>query len=250
MRERRADELGSRLRDCWIDVGGPHFSPSAGATSEELSEFERLHGLLLPDDLRGYLAIVNGMRELDADDHITSFWGLGRMKPVGDVYLLLSPHRCSRGDFVICDILIDSFWYAIRLDPIGRDVGSVVMWGVRNHPVIVARSFREFVEIYLADRASLPKGLPAIEDADVCPVHDLPMNRRRVGPWYGAAPKALLGVSEEAMRDFPYSGDGLWGGPQAPAKPRSWIEPVCDRCALARRDWIAGYGRTAGDPPT
>ncbi len=249
MRERRKEELGNLLRDVWIDTGGAYFSPCQGATPEELSVFEHRHGLLLPDDVRSYLATVDGMRDGDSDDQVTSFWGLGRMKPIGDVYPCQSPHPCSRGNFVICDILIDSFWYAIRLDSASREFGRVVMWGVRDHPVTVARSFGDFVEIYLADRSSLATGLPAIEDLEVCPAHNISMNRREVGPWYGLFPKTMLGIWEAAVLDFPYSGAGHWGGEHAPVRRSTWIEPVCDRCARARRAWIAGDRRTAVDPP-
>jgi hypothetical protein len=56
-----------------------------GVLPGQLDDFERRHGVRLPEDMRRYFAIVDGMgpRDLDRmDSRQYSFWDLGSLIPV------------------------------------------------------------------------------------------------------------------------------------------------------------------------
>jgi cell wall assembly regulator SMI1 len=52
---------------------------NAGATEQELSEFEMRFGLTLPPDFRYFYSQVNGMPDLESDARLFSLWPLSRM---------------------------------------------------------------------------------------------------------------------------------------------------------------------------
>jgi hypothetical protein len=221
-------------------VGGSSFTLRPGARAEEVSAFERGRALTLPADFREYLMTVNGMESGDSDDYMTSFWGLDRLKPVSEVYSPIAGHPAAPGDLVICDIMLDCFWYALRTGACGPTAGEVVMWGTRDFPIKVARSFTEFAAAYEADHLSLPRGLPEIDRPTTCPVHGVEMRVGQVGPWYGEAlGPTTPSIYEAAVTEFPFPGVGHWGyEPVPPPEPRTWSEAVCPRCAHDRAEWI------------
>jgi hypothetical protein len=161
---RDPSDLGSRLRACWSTRDPRHFHLRDGATDAEIAAFERTHLVRLPEDLTGYLAAVDGMEPDETDEEVTSFWGLDRIRPAVEVYprdVACRSLSDARRYFVLCDVLIDSFWYAIRLGPRPGEPNPVVQWGCEvNRPV--AASFTEFAEAYLADPTVLPVGLKAL----------------------------------------------------------------------------------------
>ena len=137
-----------------------------GAAQSEIDAFEARYGVRLPLDLRDYLRAVNGMDSGNTDSQMTNFWGLDRIQP--------APLYCHGGKgaypdaeaaryFILCDIMIDSFWYTIRLtdDPAGPS--PIVVWGIEEEPGVVARSFTEFLEAYLQDPGVLPSGMMRLQ---------------------------------------------------------------------------------------
>ena len=153
------------LREYWTTglsglTRGPH-EIRAGATPEALAEFEGRFQVKLPDDFRAYLSTVNGMGRHDWDGDTTSWWGLDRIRPIGEHYAHVSSHPDSQRDFVICDFLMDCLWYAIRLRGEAPELGEILIWA-DERPLVVARSFAEFLETYLANPGSLGR-LPQIE---------------------------------------------------------------------------------------
>jgi hypothetical protein len=159
--------IGERLNSFWLAQGMP---PRSRATEKQLQRFELRYGVPLPPDLRDYFALVDGMDDTWAwdEDHF-SFWTLARVESASESYAdqFLKDQSSY---FVFADYLISSTVYAIHLTPQGGK-GNLVM-GIRvggtfckrKYEVgIMADSFSEFAERYLADdmsRQKLGVGLP------------------------------------------------------------------------------------------
>ena len=146
------------LIHAWSASGGIR----PGATVAEIETFESRYGVRLPPDFRAYLLAVNGMHPNQTDRHCTHFWGLDRIQPAA-AYHPSAKHPFSDVEaaryFIFCDILIDAFWYAIRLSSEPDVPSPVCMWadgGVK----IVARSFTEFTEEHVGDPGVLLMEFP------------------------------------------------------------------------------------------
>jgi hypothetical protein len=136
-----------------------------GCSSRALDAFEARIGARLPADLREFLACANGL-EVDQDGF--SFWPLEEYETfakVADEYPPNTPRVPDSGSyFVFCDYLTWCWGYAIRLRAEGEgDQESLVVPIGMNEMYTVARSFSEFLDLYLADSPMLyrtPDPLP------------------------------------------------------------------------------------------
>ena len=99
-----------------------------------------------PADMRSYFRVLNGTGSsyADGDDFLLCFWALEKLEPV--------PEWTEMGKdnarwFVFADQRFSANDYAIRLTP---DLGPNTVC-VKEGKREVARSFSEFVELYLID---------------------------------------------------------------------------------------------------
>jgi hypothetical protein len=154
--------VGERLKHFWLAQG---MQARSGAAEPELQNFESRYGVQLPPDLREYFAVVDGGDGTFSFDDKFLFWPLAEVERASDWY-----RDQFLGDqssyFVFADYLLQSRCYAIQLTPQGGQKSLVI--GIssfdRNYEVdIMADSFSEFAERYLADdmsRLELGLGLP------------------------------------------------------------------------------------------
>jgi len=54
--------------------------PNPGASQAELDNLHALLGRELPDDIREFYTLVNGMLEAVYDRHVVSFWSIGEIR--------------------------------------------------------------------------------------------------------------------------------------------------------------------------
>jgi hypothetical protein len=129
------------------------------ATEDDLMRFELLHEATLPFDVRDYFLAVNGMLQKsphDTDSEMFTFWPLQMMTRVTDEPGLGGPQWKSPTGwrpekyFLFVDYMQSCWAYAIRLDGRAIDRGEVVDVGTLK-PRVVARSFSEFVDMYVRD---------------------------------------------------------------------------------------------------
>lgn len=133
---------------------------TAGNSELQIREFERQNQVKLPSDFREYFLTLNGMKPglYDGEDSEGfSFWELARVRTITEEYVRVgmeNDYPASESFFIFADYLQWSWAYAIRLSLNLSESGSVILAGY-EHPVIVAASFSEFVDLYLADSAKL-----------------------------------------------------------------------------------------------
>ena len=139
---------------------------AAGVSEEGLRRFETKYGvrLLSVPDFGEYLLNLDGMAQIgghDCDGKGFAFWPLSRIKSV--------PEECAENKvevprfddigiyFAFADYMQWSWAYAICVAP--NQLGQILQFGTRS-PRIVADSFSQFVDAYLADSEQLylPQG--------------------------------------------------------------------------------------------
>ncbi|MBI3826702.1 MAG: SMI1/KNR4 family protein [Candidatus Rokubacteria bacterium] len=118
-----------------------------GAEEAALRDFERLHGVSLPEDFRLYLATVDGMHEMEWDSDLIHFWRLEEMRSLLEEISKVEDPEPLRGFFVFADHSIWAHGYAIRLTSDYDDAGRVVL--VHSRIGTIAHSFTEFLQLYL-----------------------------------------------------------------------------------------------------
>ena len=133
-----------------------------GCHPDSLREFEDRNRIVLPNEMREYFLLADGMNEEFAQDRKGfAFWPLPRLVPVEEEVERHTPFlQHFPGDsnfFVFADYLDWSWAYAIRLKP--GSTARVVIVG-KDAPEIVAESFEAFVDLYLADAPALYEGVP------------------------------------------------------------------------------------------
>jgi|GEM_PF-1766961 len=146
----------------WKSLG---LATRPGCSTRALDAFEARIGARLPADLREFLACANGL-EVDQDGF--SFWPLEEYETfakVADEYALNTPRVPDpESYFVFSDYLTWCWGYAIRLRAEGEgDQENLVVPIGMNEMYTVARSFSEFLDLYLADSSTLyhvPDPLP------------------------------------------------------------------------------------------
>jgi len=126
-----------------------------GVRDDEVAAFEARYDVRLPVELIDYLKVANGLAAHHSDDELTGFWGLDRIQPAVSFY----PHGQysltdveARSWFIYCDVMIDSYWWAIRLDSERQGGAPVRTWGDGGDgAVVTVDSLTQFFEAYLAD---------------------------------------------------------------------------------------------------
>jgi len=139
--------IGENLKQFWR-CQGIRFLP--GAREEELTIFETKYEVLLPKDLREYLAAVNGFEGTDywvSDNNLITFLTLSEIKPLSEYW---SPKvEEAPAYFVFADYSISAHLYAILLRSTRLNKNPVVV--VYDDKLVeIAPSFSEFVKSYLA----------------------------------------------------------------------------------------------------
>lgn len=123
----------------------------AGCPAGALDAFEARTGRVLPADLRAFLGAANGV---EWDDGFC-FWPVDAyapFDPVAELHARDCPRPADAGSyFAFCDYLHWSWGYAIRLGrPGNAESGNEVVPIGMNQMFVIARSFSEFVDLYLA----------------------------------------------------------------------------------------------------
>ncbi|MCD9019844.1 SMI1/KNR4 family protein [Parachryseolinea silvisoli] len=139
-----------------------HGRSISGATDEEISLFQQKNNVLLPSDLISYFRLLNGTRE--PLDSLFEFFSISRVKSIFDEYQdwegippyreLLNKIEDSRTLFVFANYSFHLFSYAIRLDPENLLKNEVFILCGGDFRMI-SDSFTEFMDLYLADSATL-----------------------------------------------------------------------------------------------
>ena len=140
-------------------------SVPAGCDQATIKEFERVHGVTLPPDMRAYLSLADGMNQTfkdSCDKDGFAFYPLDLIESVPTFgRRFTSPLvRFSSDDdfFVFADYLQLSWAYAIRI----RGEGNRVLIVGKQVPEIVAESFEDFVGLYVLGSPVLYTGVPLV----------------------------------------------------------------------------------------
>ena len=131
----------------------------AGATEAFISAFEKRHAVIMPEDLRTYFSDLNGT----AGDYaygLIRFWGLEEVRSIREEIAAKSECEAviqskysdavenSDSYFVFADFMHEAQLYAIYLS--SRDVLNQVILLDGESPTVVADSFSDFLERYIA----------------------------------------------------------------------------------------------------
>jgi hypothetical protein len=119
---------------------------NAGATEAELAAFEEHYDLALPAEFRHFYSVVNGMPDLEADQHFFSLWPLARMIEENEGVLVERSSPPQRIEIVFGDVLIDSYRYILAQTGEGQFFVKV-----QGDKEILGNSFAHFWERYLSE---------------------------------------------------------------------------------------------------
>lgn len=149
MQTQNPDTL-SRLLSHWRSAGVKLRPP---ASLQEIEAFERRAGVRLPNDMRDYLLLADGMEEFDMDADLFSFWQLSRIVPIS--VLLPEPHYEAYRNvpdahhcFCFADWSINADVYSIHLS---SDASKPIRFSGLGPRYLPFTSFTEFVEAYFKD---------------------------------------------------------------------------------------------------
>jgi hypothetical protein len=124
--------------------------PNAGASDTTIDQLERRVGTTLPDDVRSFFALADGLEDGYTDEYLLSFWSVKKILsevPTADFWRLA--HQMDPRDTPIADFLINSWFVFLRR--LGE--GRVGVW-VEGVGLELA-SLTEFFERYETDPDSL-----------------------------------------------------------------------------------------------
>jgi hypothetical protein len=147
-----------KLWDYWNAQG---LKIAAGATGREVHSFESLNSVILPPDFRDYILTVNGMFqdfENSSDQKGFAFWPLNQMTNAAQE--LANRPSAEPGPtnlqsyFIFADYMHRSWAYAINLGTDPAKAGHIIHVDTLR-PKVVARSFTEFVNLYVQDAGAL-----------------------------------------------------------------------------------------------
>lgn len=133
-----------------------------GATHEKITYFEKLHGVIMPADLRTYFMVADGMGAADhwAEDHdMLSFLRLPDPKDAelpNDSINYVAPlsvvwpskPRLPNDLFVIVDWSFHAFVICARMS-VNPAVISEIYFFDGDTPLLLTSSFTEFLELYV-----------------------------------------------------------------------------------------------------
>ena len=122
----------------------------SGASLADIHGFMERNHVIIPDDLYEYFSMVNGI--LDFDEHMMAFWPLDKFASLAEVDNDANRIEIEDADrlFVFADFMIESNYYAIRLYGDHAEENVVVSTAAPS-PYVVARSFSEFLRMYMDD---------------------------------------------------------------------------------------------------
>ena len=135
-------ELLGRLKSVWASQG---IECGVPATQAELAEFEEHYRVCLPDDLREYFLRINGMARnkwWQWDEDLINFYPLAHLV------------RCDEATgptvrFIFADHSISAHEYAVELLITAAPSPSGAIYAIGSGPVLIARTFSEFLTRYL-----------------------------------------------------------------------------------------------------
>jgi hypothetical protein len=134
-------------------------STTTGNSSDSLDEFENRNAIKLSKDFRHYLTAVGGMPPgSNGDTKGFHFWTLSDLKPVtvicAETGVPLPEAEHLEKHFVFADYREWSWAYAIDFSGPAEGDHPVIHVGTLR-PKTVARSFSEFLDLYLRDALEL-----------------------------------------------------------------------------------------------
>ena len=139
----------------------PSIPRHGGIELQAIAEFEARHSVVFPSDFRIYVNELNGLpdaREADGWDNVDAmgfeFFPLTLFRRTGQ----------SEGFFVFARWALGDRPYAICLGP-SRHHGQVVAVGDSLH--VIADSFTEFANMYVADSKALYGGGPVVDVSNI-----------------------------------------------------------------------------------
>ena len=144
------EELVARLLERWRAAG---VMPNPGATEDEVLGFEAANHVRLPDDMRQFLQVVNGIAFSELD-------GLARLRPVAEYFRIVDriPAASKAADFddpqrYYCfgDYNIEGSFWGVRLSDDPAAIAPVRVFYHDGGGYQVASSFREFLVRYLSE---------------------------------------------------------------------------------------------------
>ena len=122
--------------------------PNPGASQETLGRLERQVGATLPDDVRLFFSLADGMPDGETDEYLLSFWSVDRiLREVKD--MRRTGCQIDPRDTPIADYLINSWLVFLRR----LEAGRVGVW-VEGAAVEVP-SLTDFFKRYESDPNSL-----------------------------------------------------------------------------------------------
>lgn len=143
--------IGQSLRNHWLSH---NMQFNDGVSAAELEFFEKNNSVILPADLRDYFLSVNGMADGATDDVLIRFWTLEetRALPEGAPDYANSDYvENPESLFVFADFSLWAHAYAIRLTATLPTINEVFIIGT-EYPILLFRSFSEFVGSYLTNK--------------------------------------------------------------------------------------------------
>jgi len=132
-----------------------------GNTEDRVRDFESRNAVILPPDFREYFLSVDGMAQVgghDSDPTGFAFWPLARVQSVikecAEHSLVVPEVQDQDKYFAFADYLQWSWGYAIHLGD-RPSAPNPVIHVATLRPKVVARSFTDFVDMYLRDAEEL-----------------------------------------------------------------------------------------------
>jgi hypothetical protein len=137
--------LTQMLLDCWRENGVIY---RAGCRDEEVRRWEQEQGVTLPDDLRDYFRAADSF-EVGQGIHLVHFWSLAQLRPLPQEFGQI-PTSLPEPEawFAFADVLIDSYFYAIRLTTTPDDPTPVICF-LEDEWWEVAPSFTDLLRYYI-----------------------------------------------------------------------------------------------------
>jgi hypothetical protein len=149
-------ELVALLKARWSLAGIP---TPPGVSEERIRRFERREDVLLPDDMRLYFSLIDGMGRCDAwDDHLIGLYDLDSVGPcilptepeaTVDQYRLVEFYIFGSHTFGLPNYCIN-LWS-------GPDRGTVIAWYNQERPTCIrlCSSFHGFLKLYVSSPEEL-----------------------------------------------------------------------------------------------
>ena len=131
----------------WWRTTGIELNPPAG--DDELTALAHFIGRSVPDEVRHFYHLADGMVDFAADAHEVSFWSIERILSENDTRAGVDgsgPYR----DIAFADFMIDSWRFYLRLRP----DEAVSVYAEEGGPE--AMSLSDFFTLYLSDPCPYP----------------------------------------------------------------------------------------------